>query len=43
MLIKQGVNVMHLNSWVLEGLSKDQGNLESLLEKTLSTYTAKNS
>jgi len=38
MLIKLGYNVMHLNSFMLEGLSKERHKLDDLVKKSLTTY-----
>ena len=39
LLIANGHNIMHLNSWTLEGLNKESIKLDDLLNKTITTYT----
>lgn len=40
-LLKENFNILHLNSWYLEGLKNDKENLIDLLSKTIATYEKK--
>lgn len=44
MYLKHGYNVLHLNSWKLEGMMRHENGktfLNDLLTKTIKTYTEK--